>query len=189
MPRPHTLIIDGIWARPKRWNPLREQLEEHCGSAEIWEYDSTGCRSFEDLGEILAQRIHEHDGEVNLVAFSMGGLVARAAHLMDPRIAVRRAVFLNSPHEGSLLAYLLPLHGVRQMRPTSPFMKQIKSDPWPIPTLIVWNPLDTMVVPGSSTRLKGATETMRCQVPIHLWPIWSRGIRRRVVQFLKAGEN
>jgi triacylglycerol lipase len=189
MQRPHTIIIDGLWARPSRWNPLRDLLEQHIGSAEIWEYDSSGAVPFEDLGEQLARRIRDHDGAVNLVAYSMGGLVARAAHLIDPKLPLRRAAFLNSPHQGSFLAYLLPLKGVRQMRPGSPFMKQLHSSPWPTPTFIVWNPLDTMVVPGTSTRLKNATETVCCQVPIHLWPIWSGKLRNRIVSFLKAGEN
>ncbi len=185
----HTIILDGIWARPRRWRPLREMIEERAGSAEIWEYDSSGCVRFEELGEKLSARIREIGREVNLVAFSMGGLVARAARLVDRSLPVRRAVFLNSPHQGSWMAYLLPLRGVRQMRPTSAFMKRVRSEPWPIPTLVVWNPLDTMVVPGTSTRLDGATETLLCQVPIHLWPIFSKRLRHRVVEFLKSGEN
>jgi triacylglycerol lipase len=184
-----TLIIDGIWARPRRWIPLREQLEERCGPAEIWEYDSTGLVTFQELGRQLVKRIRDYGNPVNLVAFSMGGLIARAAHLIDREIPVQRAVYLNSPHGGSLLAYLLPFRGVRQMCPNSTFMSELRADRWDIPTFVVWNPLDTMVVPGTSTRLKHATETICCRLPIHLWPIWSKGIHGRVVDFLRAGEN
>ncbi|HEX8521989.1 MAG TPA: alpha/beta fold hydrolase [Tepidisphaeraceae bacterium] len=186
---PHTIIIDGIWARPSRWEPLRRRIECACGSAEIWRYNSTGCCTFEALGQLLVHRIRQLDQDVNLVGFSMGGLVARAAHLMDGEIPVRRTVFMNSPHAGSIMAYLLPLKGVRQMCPSSAFMKRIRSDRWDVPSLCVYNPLDTMVVPGSSTRSTDATESVCCKAPIHLWPIWSKAIHQRVVAFLKAGEN
>jgi triacylglycerol lipase len=180
----HSLIIDGIFARPWRWEPLRRLLAERCGSAEIWRYDSTGRVPFEDLARQLADHIARFEQPVNLIGYSMGGLIVRTAHLIDPQIRVRRAVFMNSPHEGSILAWLLPLRGIRQMRPTCDFIKRIRADRWDIPSLVIWNPLDTMVIPGSSTRWTGASRTICCRVPVHLWPVWSRKLHRDVTDFV-----
>jgi len=184
-----TIIIDGFLSRPWRWEPLRELLEQRVGPAQIWEYDSTGRATFEELARRLIDRVRQSDSPVNLVGYSMGGLVARAAHVVDPDVPVRRAVFMNAPHAGSLLAYLLPLDGIRQMRPGSAFIKQVRSDRWAIPSLCVHNPLDTMVVPGSSTRWTSATECVSCAVPVHLYPIWSKRLHERIAAFLNGPEN
>lgn len=183
-----TLIIDGIWARPKRWLPLCRRIESSIGPSYLFEYDSSGRQNFERLGQLIADEICRL-GSVNLVAFSMGGLVARAAHLVQPDLPLRRAVFLNSPHRGSWLAYLLPLEGVRQMRPGGEFMQRIAQTDWRFPTFSIWNPLDTMVVPGRHTRFERATEEHFCSVPIHLWPIWSATIHRQIVEFLRSSDT
>ncbi len=178
-----TLIIDGIWARPRRWQPLCRRIESRIGPAKVFEYDSSGRLSFDRLGRLLADEVHQL-GSVNVVAFSMGGLVARAAHLLEPNLPLRRAVFLNSPHRGSWLAYLLPFEGVRQMRPRDEFIQRITEAVWPFPTLCIWNPLDTMVVPGWYTKFNAASREQLCSIPIHIWPIWSRSIHRQIVEFL-----
>jgi hypothetical protein len=117
----------------------------------------------------------------------MGGLVVRAAHLLDQTLPIRRAVFLNSPIEGSWLAYAFPFGGIRQIRPSDQFIRQFRKVKWDIPTLATWCPLDTMVIPGRSARWHQAQETVSCAIPIHIWPIHSRGIWQRVVRFLQAG--
>src|SRR5689334_15115810 len=103
-----TLMLDGIWGRPRRFEGLLEMLCESCGPAEIFHYDSSGRVRFEDLGLQLADEIRRRDVPVNLIGFSMGGLVVRAAHLLDRSLPIRKAAFLNSPHAGSLLAYASP---------------------------------------------------------------------------------
>ena len=183
--RTHSIILDGIWGRPRRWEPLRAALDAHVGPAEIFHYDCSGMCTFETLAQRLVDRIREIDEPVNLIGFSMGGLVVRTARLLDPNLPVRRAAFLNSPHGGSMLAWLLPLAGVRQMRPGSELLRQLEKQNWTIPTLVVWNPLDTAVVPPRHTRwqIDGATEAM-CSVPVHVWPIFSTGLRDRIVKFI-----
>jgi triacylglycerol lipase len=131
--------------------------------------------------------IHRCNQPVNLIGFSMGGLVIRAAHLIDPHLPIRRAAFLNSPHEGSILAYALPWQGIKQIRPSDSFIQRLKTAEWDVPTLVSWCPFDTMIVPARSARLKGADETICCAVPVHVWPIFSRRIWRRVVSFLSGG--
>jgi pimeloyl-ACP methyl ester carboxylesterase len=179
-----TLMLDGIWGRPKRFDGLLQMLRASCGPAEIFHYDSSGRVSFEELGSQLAEEIRRRDQRVNLIGFSMGGLVVRAAHLLERSLPIRRAAFLNSPHAGSLLAYLFPVGGIRQIRPSDRFIQRLKRVEWKIPTLATWCPCDTMVIPGRSARLSEAQETICCAIPMHTWPIFSGYIWRRVVRFL-----
>lgn len=185
MPPPATtLVLDGIWGRPKRFTPLIEMIRERCGPAELFYYDCSGLVIFERLGLQLAAKVRQIGGPVNLVGFSMGGLVVRAAHLVDPTLPLHRVAFLNSPLKGSWLACLCPFGAMRQMRPYDSFMKRIANTDWDVPTLSTWCPGDTMVIPGRSARCPTAQQTIRCAVPMHVWPMWSRGIWRQVVDFL-----
>jgi hypothetical protein len=192
MTRPHTFILDGFLGRPRRWETLRAAIEDRVGPATIHRYDCSGLSSLEDLGAKLAATIRSHgtgSNPVNLIGYSMGGLVIRWACLSDPDLPIRRVVFMNSPHEGSWLACLLPLTGIRQMRPFDPHMQRVREQPWNVPTLTIWNPVDGVILPGKNTRFDRAGEQVRCAVPLHIWPVWSRDVRRRVVEFLGAEEN
>jgi hypothetical protein len=184
-----TLILDGIWGRPRRFHPLRDLLRAECGPAEVHHYNATGLRQFEELGGQLAAKVESLGGPVNVVAFSMGGIVLRAAHLLRPTLPLRRTVFLNCPHKGSWLAYALAFRGVKQLRPSSSLMRQLGAQTWPHPTLSVWCPGDLMVLPGQSARFDCASHLVRSNVPLHTWPIWSKSLRRQVVEFLKQGES
>ena len=71
--------------------------------------------------------------EVDVVAFSMGGLVARSAAAVDEaghRLPVRRLFTICTPHEGARLAGI-PI-GTPQsddMRPTSDFIARLAAEP------------------------------------------------------------
>jgi len=162
-------------------------LAAGCPHVDVFTYDASGRVRFDVLGGQLAERIRSGDGPVNLVGFSMGGLVIRAALCEDPQIPLRRAVFLNTPHQGSKMAFL-PLEGVRQMRPGSAFLRRLHAQPWGVPTLAMWCPGDMMVVPGSSARWERATRTLQSGVPIHVWPLFSRSVHAEVAKFLTAPE-
>jgi hypothetical protein len=185
-----TLILDGIFGRPKRFDALRQVLEAQCGPTEVFHYNSTGFVPFERLAERLCRRIREIGAPVNLLGFSMGGIVIRTAHLVDPSIPIRRAVFLNSPHAGSRLAYALPIAaGVRQLWPGSDLMKRLAAAAWTIPTLVTWCPLDAAVIPGRSANWSKAQESIRCAVPMHTWVVGSKNVHQRVARFLSAADG
>jgi triacylglycerol lipase len=184
--RTTTLLLDGIWGRPRRFGALQRALEQSCGPAEIFRYADWGNTPFEVLGARLADEVRRRGEPVNVLGFSMGGLVVRAAHLVDPTIRFRRAVFLNSPHRGSWLAHALPLPGVRQMRPGSDFMQRLHDADWRFPTLATWCPADTMIVPGWYAKFDKAQENICCRMPAHIWPIKSAAVHRRVVEFLAS---
>lgn len=185
MPTP-TLILDGFLGRPRRWARLGRLIEHRTGApATQFRYDSTGRQDLPALGRKLADAVARVDGPVNLVGFSMGGLVIRAAKLLEPALPVSRAVFINSPHRGTWLAHLWPLPGVRQMRPRDAFQATLAAAAWDVPTLVVYNRFDGIVVPAASTRYPmTGCEHWECPVPMHVWPVWSRSTHRRVADFL-----
>jgi triacylglycerol esterase/lipase EstA (alpha/beta hydrolase family) len=181
-----TFILDGIFGRPRRFGRLRDVIERSVGPAVIHHYDSTGRTPFETLAGQLADAIRAAGTPVNLVGYSMGGIVIRSAHMLDPTLPIRRVAFLNSPHTGSLVAYLLPFPACRQMRPGSEWMKRLTACDWTIPTLAVWCPGDLVILPNRSACWAKATETICGRVPAHIWPIYSRAIHRRIAAFLAA---
>ena len=139
----------------------------------------------ESLAAELIERIRAIGEPVNLIGYSMGGLVVRTACLLAPELPVRRTAFLNTPHGGSILAWLLPLPGVRQLRPNSQLLRTLKAQSWNIPTLVVSNPLDTAIVPARNTQWEIKTGSNAvCSVPIHVWPIFSTDLRQRIVRFI-----
>jgi len=180
------LIVDGIWGWHPRWNRLRERLERETGSGRIWHYNNSGISTIESQAAELAAELRKIDRPVNLVGYSMGSLVIREAMRQSPDLPLQRAVFLHSPHRGSLISWLLPLPACREMHPGSAFLKQLNAAPWKIPTLVTWCPWDLMVFPGYSARWSGATKTLCCHVPAHAWPVVSSGIHRAVTDFLRA---
>jgi len=187
---PTTLILDGIFGRPARFGPLRRLLESTCGPTEVFHYNSTGFVRFEELAKRLCHRIEEIGQPVNLLGFSMGGIVIRTAHLLRPSLPIRRAVFLNSPHAGSRLAYVMPLAaGVRQLWPGSALMRQLDQADWAIPTLVTWCPFDAAIIPGHSANWPKATESIRCPFPLHTWVVGSPRIHQRIATFLGESED
>ena len=100
--------------------------------------------------------------EIDVVAFSMGALVARYwMKRLNPPMAVRTYVSISGPHHGTWTGYLRFNEGARQMRVGSPFIQDLERDEGDWGGTIVysfWTPLDLMIVPARSSRLKGARE-------------------------------
>ena len=183
-PLTQTLILDGIWGSHSRWERLRSRIATEVGPCRIWRYDNSGRASIESLAAALSLEVKRINAPVNLVGYSMGGLVVREALRQVPGLKVRRVALLNSPNYGSAAARLLPLSACREMRPGSAFLKQLNAAPWKYPTLATWCPYDLMVFPGSSGRWKKANIVLRLDVPMHIWPVVSVEIHRSVTAFL-----
>lgn len=182
-----TLILDGIWGGHARWGKLRRKVEREVGPCRIWHYDNSGRCDLEVLGRRLVELLRGTGGWVNLIGYSMGGLVIREALRQEPGLPVRRAVFYHTPHAGSLAARLLPLPACRDMRPGSAFLRRLDAAEWRTPTLVTWCPGDLMVVPGSSAAWPRASRILRSDVPAHAWPVISSRLHEAAVEFLCEG--
>lgn len=185
--KPKTLILDGFWGWNSRWENFRNEIDHQVGPCQIWHYDNSGRTSIEQLGARLAEELRKPNAPRNLVGYSLGGIVIREALRQAPEINLDKVALLHSPNYGTLVAYLLPLPALIEMRPGSAFMKRLDAAPWHTPALATWCPGDLIVVPGSSGRWKKAQQIIRSDVPAHAWPMLSPGIHRAVIRFLLAG--
>lgn len=126
-----------------------------------------------DLSGKLASFIRDNaaaGSPVALVGFSMGAVVAR--HYLQALGGARstRAFFsIAGPHQGTLNAYLFPGLGTRQMRPGSPFLRELNSGTASLGDLPVFTyrtPFDLTVHPPRTTRIGSAPELV-VWCPLH----------------------
>jgi len=128
-------------------------------------------RSLPELGTFLAGFVDEvavtnglaASEQIDVVAHSMGGLIARLA-LEDERTRARVAtlVTMGTPHSGSHLAR----YGARAyslaLRPDSEVLARLgRQLPWPGPPawprlVALWSPADVILLPATSACVEGA---------------------------------
>jgi pimeloyl-ACP methyl ester carboxylesterase len=115
------------------------------------------------VAEIVRVNDLQSDAKIDLVAHSMGGIVARLA-LLDPQFASRIETFITiaSPHGGTLAARFLATPRALDLRPDSVLWKRLSDQtPWPgpprYPRLIAfWSSSDVMMLPATTATLQGA---------------------------------
>ena len=103
------------------------------------------------------------DGPVDVVGFSLGGVVARSWYARSAdRTRARVVVTLAAPHHGTDLAALAGVFGCSgacaQLVPTSSFLRELNRDESPPgPAWVaLWTAFDETVVPALSATLDGA---------------------------------
>ena len=90
-----------------------------------------------------------------LVGFSMGGLICRYyLQELEGYKVVSQFFSISAPHHGSLLAYLSPQLGAKQMRPGSDFLQSLDQSTMCLHGLACysyWTPFDLMILPATSS--------------------------------------
>ena len=126
---------------------------------------------------------------VDVVAHSMGGLATRL-YLRDHPGAVRRVVFLGTPHRGTWTAYFAFGESRGEMLPGSGFLQELNAGPAVPPgveAMTVRTLLDTHVLPGESATLPGVPSLTVC-CNTHWGLKRDREIFEAVRSFLAGGE-
>ena len=193
MRRP-VLLIHGFKDDARKMEKLRRHLESHGFHAEAVNLrPSLGQAGMEELAAQVAEFAEERFGPfaaMDVVGFSMGGLVARYyVQKLGGADRVRRLITLASPHHGTLLAWCIPNPGCRQMRPGSAFLRELNADQeWlqRVEVTSFWTPLDLMILPASSSRLEGATN-LRKWVLAHPMLVSQRSCIQSVTSALQGG--
>jgi triacylglycerol lipase len=159
-PAPVILIhgIDDTVALFCRLQPFLEQRGFSVHSFNLSPNDGTASLS------VLARQVERYvkerlagEGRFDIVAFSMGGIIARYyVQRLGGLSRVRNFVTIASPHHGTWTAYLRNNPGAREMRPHSAFLHDLNSDAAALAGLSftsIWTPLDLMIVPATSSRM------------------------------------
>lgn len=152
--------------------------------------DRTGATRIEELATALATWVDQRippGRKFHLVGFSMGALVARYyVQRLGGDARVLRLVAVSPPTRGTWTAWLLPLPGVRQMRPGSEFLRDLNADTATLEAAryaAIWSRIDYMIVPPETSRL-GIGEEVRLTVPFHFWIPRSSRVSREVLRLL-----
>jgi len=143
-------------------------------------------------GAVEALRSLTGAEQVDIVAHSMGGLAVRHFLLSHEAAAdrVRRAVFLGTPHRGTVAAILAWGDGGREMVPGSDFLTELNTGDRGVPEgvegLAIRTPVDLRVIPGSSGLLPGALNLEIC-CPTHNQLVEDERTLSAAVNFLRLG--
>jgi len=146
----------------------------------------------EEIDSVVAQVLAETGADqVDIVAHSMGGLATRWYLKTHADAPVRRAVFIASPHRGTLSAHLAWGEGRDEMMPESAFLRALNSgDPVPagVEAMTIRTPLDTRVVPGESATLPGVEDHTVC-CPTHQGLLRDDDVFVLVLDFLERTDS
>lgn len=126
--------------------------------------------------------------KVDVVAHSMGGLALRRYLLDGGADRVRRAVFLATPHRGTVSAHLAWGDGARQMEPGSRFLLDLlrgRALPPGVRAITVRTPLDLHVIPNESATLPGVPNLEAC-CPTHAGLLDDEGTFKMIRRFLES---
>lgn len=131
------------------FTPSLKPCDARCGLPEL----------AEQLSRAIGQSLPE-SSRFAMVGFSMGALVSR--YYLQELGGHRRVdgyFSIAGPHGGTRSAHFYPSRGVRQMRPNSDFLEQLKCSADrlnSVPSICYWTPYDLMIRPVSSAKWEKA---------------------------------
>lgn len=179
---------------------LRKRLEKRNVQvlvAKLKHNDGRG--GLENLATHLKQDIDKEFGSkapISIVAFSMGGLVSRE-YLQNQGGAARceNLITVSSPHNGTNAAFCYPTQGVKEMRPGSPFLRnlhQTQDRLGKMPVASYRTPMDLVILPPTSSVWDRA-ENLEYPVILHPMMLTSNkvlnDIEKRLVKESPANEK
>ena len=193
-PRNPVLLVHGFKDDAHNMEPLARYLRGQGWDAKTMSYrPSWGQKGLDVLAGQVAQFVGENyapGAKIDLVAFSMGGLVTRYyLQRLGGLDRVQRYVTVSAPYRGTLLAYFIPNPGCRQMRFGSAFLRDLESDADRLAQLdftSLWTPLDLTIVPPRSSLLSQA-RNQRLVVALHPLMVRQRSCQRAVRDALSGG--
>jgi triacylglycerol lipase len=166
--RPQVILVHGIWDTAAKFNTMSAALTEagwqtHAISLKPNDGSVPLERSAEQLRGFIEERLGP-DLHFSMVAFSMGGLVARYyLQRMGGFRRVTRFVTISTPHHGTWTANLDWLPGAVEMRPGSLFLQDLNGDIpslSAVPVTTIWSPQDIGIQPPDSSRLPLGSNVM-----------------------------
>ncbi|EDY19204.1 lipase class 2 [Chthoniobacter flavus Ellin428] len=124
----------------------------------------------------------------DLVGFSMGGLVSRYyVQRLGGLERVDHLVTLSAPHNGTIMANLIPNRGCREMRPGSPFLCDLAQDADKLEYVkftSLYTPFDLIILPQRSSEMPQANN-IRMPVAAHPLMVFDKRCLRTVAEALR----
>jgi triacylglycerol lipase len=169
-----TILVPGFNNDATFLSSLEKALQGEGFAARSWAAQpSNGDAPLEVLAFQLAATVAatlDAGQPLNLVGFSMGGLICRLyVQRMGGFARVRRLITLATPHHGTVMAYLFQRPACYQMRPGSQFLAELNNDLAPLTQVAftsIWTPLDLTIVPATSSLLP-VGEMVQIWSPFH----------------------
>ncbi len=156
-----TILVPGFMDNTRTLRSLVMHLEQqglqpHAVSPQ----PSTGEVGIEDLAAQLRDHIVANfapEQPLNLVGFSMGGLICRSyVQQLGGAARTKRLITVATPHHGTLSAFIYNRLATHQMRPGSAFLQELNRDLTLLQQLqftTIWTPLDLTILPATSALL------------------------------------
>ena len=131
--------------------------------------------------DVLAKQVADYvkatfapDQPIDLVGFSMGGIVGRYyVQRLGGIKRVQRFITIASPHCGTLTAYIRSNKGGNQMCPKSLFLNDLNQDMQMLEQInftSIWTPWDAMILPAKSSQIPVGKD-LQVWVPAHAWMV------------------
>jgi triacylglycerol lipase len=175
-PRHPVLLVHGITDTHRKMRRIARHLKQL--DWEVYNIDLFPNNGDAKL-EVLAMQVKDfinsnlpNNRPIDIVGFSMGGLVSRYyIQRLGGIDRVRRFITISSPHRGTLAAYFSQRPGCIQMRPDNQFITDLNRDIEMLTRLnftSLWTPFDLIILPPESSQISIGTEV---QIPILAHPL------------------
>lgn len=169
------VFVHGIFDNGGLFRPLVQALEREghrCWVPALKPAD--GRTGIADLALKLKAYINQQvpaDTELAIVGFSMGCMVSRYyMQLLGGARRTRGFFAISGPHDGTLMAYLYPGQGAKDLRPDSPLLRMLKQTEGRlghIPVFAYWTSRDLMIIPATSCCWPSADRCLNVKALIH----------------------
>ncbi len=182
-PKNPVLLVHGIGDTQRVFDPMAAYLRDRGWTVHALDLvPNNGSPGLDILAEQVQHYSQHHlagVAKLDLIGFSMGGLVSRYyVQRLGGAARVQRFITISTPHNGTWLAHFRPTRGIRQMRPNSPFLqdlnKTVAQDLAAIAFTSLWTPYDLMILPARSSQL-GLGQDI--QIPAWTHPLMLRDRR------------
>lgn len=163
---PPIILIHGMGGGRGDLLPLECYLKWH-GRRRIYRIGLNTSRTLDGMSRSLAQftqRVLKANeaSQVDMVAHSLGGIVARLAINDHALIAdrVRTLITMGTPHQGTIPARFMDTRLIRALHPDSPTIQKLKRNGWPqgVRGVSIGSKNDLIIMPADSAFAEGAEQ-------------------------------
>ena len=170
------LLVHGLMDTSDKMRKISSHL--HNQGWQVFDIDlipNNGDSKLEVLAQQVADlidRTFSPDQPIDLLGFSMGGLVSRYyLQRLGGIDRVQRFISISAPHNGTIAGYFSQRPGCIQMQPNSEFIADLNSDVDRLRSLnftSLWTPFDMIILPPGSSQLGIGTEI---SIPVVAHPL------------------